>query len=171
MSKKCIEQTQLIVKKLDTSLDLSKFDCSLDDDMGLNEFIHKEAIDYQNEGLGVTHVFYYEGNPVGYVTLAMDNIKVKHTKLPLRVKANIKQYPALLLGRIGVDNLVRKRSVGRCVCLWTVGLAKILSEKVACRFIVLLTNQQKRKFYEKCGFEVCPGFENKSRPFMYFQLY
>lgn len=46
------------VKKLDDKTELSEFDCSDNDDLGLDEFIHKEALEYQNEGMGVTHLFY-----------------------------------------------------------------------------------------------------------------
>ena len=54
------------VNKLDDKTDLSKFDCSDNDDLGLDEFIHKEALEYQNESMGVTHIFYNEENIAGY---------------------------------------------------------------------------------------------------------
>jgi|GEM_PF-5216639 len=40
-----------VVKRLSKKSDLSDFDCSRNDELGLNEFIHKEASKYQQEGM------------------------------------------------------------------------------------------------------------------------
>jgi len=161
---------ELTVKKLDEQTDLSGFDCSKDDDMGLDEFIHKEAMNYQRESLGITHLFYYKGNIVGYVTVATSSIEVKYTKLHLPFFRPIK-YPALLLGRLAVDNRYRRRNIGHCICLWCIGLAKEIAKKIGCRFVIVVTRQSKVEFYRKCGFDICPRFERKEKVFMYFQTF
>ena len=166
-----IDLEQLSVKKLSEELDLSSFDCSVDDTLGLNEFIHKEALEYQKERMGITYVFCYQSIPVGYVTLAMYTIEVKETRLQrLRIIRNEKRYPALLLGRLGVDNNYRERHIGRNMCLWVVGLAKAHSNEIGCRFVVVLTKKEKVEFYKKCEFEIAPKYENKEKILMYFQI-
>ena len=55
-----VNLNDLSVKKLDAETDFSTFDCSQNDDLGLNEFIHGEALAYQREALGATHLFYLE---------------------------------------------------------------------------------------------------------------
>lgn len=162
--------SELTVKKLDEQTDLSGFDCSKDDDMGLNEFIHKEAMNYQRESLGTTHLFYYKDNIVGYATIATSDIEVKYTRLHLPFFRPMK-YPTLLLGRLAVDNRYRGRNIGHCICLWCVGLAKELAEKIGCRFVIVLTSQSKKGFYRKCGFDICPGHEEKKRVLMYIQTF
>jgi len=44
-------------KILSSETDLSGFDCSINDELGLNDFIHNNALKYQQEGMGVTHLF------------------------------------------------------------------------------------------------------------------
>ena len=48
-----IDFQRIDVKKLEEADDLSSFDCSQDDDMGLNEFIHEEALDFKRNRLGI----------------------------------------------------------------------------------------------------------------------
>lgn len=163
-----ISLAQLSVRLLSEGINLQDFDCSHDDPLGVNEFIHKEALQYQNELRGMTYVFCYDGVSVGYVTVAMHAIEVKETKL--RIVTREKHYPALLLGRLGVHNDFRNRNVGSALCRWTIGLGNELSKRVGCKFVVLLTAQLKVKFYEKCGFEICPKYGKKQKVLMYFQL-
>jgi predicted N-acetyltransferase YhbS len=163
-----ISLEQLTVRLLSGGMGLQDFDCSTDDTLGVNEFIHKEALQYQNELRGMTYVFCYDGVNVGYVTVAMHAIEVKETKL--RMVTREKHYPALLLGRLGVHNDFRDRNVGSALCRWTIGFGKELSKRVGCKFVVLLTVQPKVRFYEKCGFEMCPKYGKKQKVLMYFQL-
>lgn len=163
-----INLEELTAKTLNENIDLGCFDCSVDDPLELNEFIHKEALQYQKESMGITYLFYYNDLIVGYVTIAMGAIEVKETRLPRRSRE--KDYPALLLGRLGVHNDYRHRNIGRSICSWTIGLANEFSKKLGCKFVVLLTAQNKVSFYTKCGFEKCPKYDNKQKVLMYFQI-
>jgi hypothetical protein len=62
---------------------LSKFDCSKDDALGLNVFIHNEALKYQQNGEGVTHLFYRRDKIVGFVTLAIGSIRKDRVNVSL----------------------------------------------------------------------------------------
>ncbi|MCL2135405.1 MAG: hypothetical protein FWH37_07645 [Candidatus Bathyarchaeota archaeon] len=74
---------KFIRKILSSETDLSNFNCNIDDELGLNDFIHKDALTYQQEGMGVTHLFYDDDKIVGYVTLAMHSIKTDLSDLPI----------------------------------------------------------------------------------------
>jgi hypothetical protein len=159
------------VKKLDAQIDLSGFSCTDGDDLGLDEFIHTEALDYQNESMGVTYLFYNGNQIVGYITIAMGSIGVKMTKLRLGFFGDKIRYPAILLGRLAVQNGLRRRAVGKCMALWCIGLAQRLSAEIGCRFIVLVTKGESRiKFYSECGFQESP-IDQKEMKMMYFQLF
>jgi predicted GNAT family N-acyltransferase len=84
-----------------------------------------------------------------------------------------KRYPALWLGRIAVDNKLRRRAVGKCMILWTIGLVQGISKDIGCRFIVLITEGEHRiEFYTECGFKLCPiELPEKGMKMMYFQLF
>jgi GNAT superfamily N-acetyltransferase len=169
MSSTKLDLQQLNVKQLEEQTNLSGFDCSKDDTLGSHDFIHKDAKQYQKECMGSTYMFHFQNVFVGYVTVAMHAIEVKNTRL--RIVTNMKSYPALLLGRLGVHNDHRNRNIGRSICLWTIGFAKEFSQEVGCRFVVVLTSPDKVAFYEKCGFAICPKHERKKKVLMYFQIF
>ena len=154
MSSLKFKQNDFTVKKLDDKVDLSSFNCCDNDDLGLDEFIHKEAFEYQQQGMGVTYLFYNDDQIAGYVTVAMGGIGVKITDVKVAVYDK-KRYPALWLGRLAVHNKFRKRDVGKCMIQWVIGLAQKTAEDMGCRFIVLVTKGEQRiEFYTKCGFKV-----------------
>jgi hypothetical protein len=165
------------VKKLDAQTDLSGFDCSENDNLGLDEFIHKEALGYQKESMGTTYLFYNSEKIVGYITVAMGSIGVKMTTLHLDIFGDKIRYPAILLGRLAVQNGLRRRAVGKCMTLWCIGLAQRLSAEIGCRFIVLVTKGESRiKFYNECGFQESHIDQKKKSgeeemKMMYFQLF
>jgi len=66
-----------------------KFDCSLGDELGLNEFIHKEALQFQNENMGITYLFFFYDVIVGFATLSMSQIEIKETKIRLPFQTTI----------------------------------------------------------------------------------
>jgi hypothetical protein len=120
----------------------------------LDEFIHKEALSYQKERMDVTYLFYNNDKIAGYITVAMGSIDVKMTTLRLDVFGDKIRYSAILLGRLAVQNGLRRRAVGRCMTLWRIGLAQKLSTEIRCCFIVLVTKGESRiKFYSEWGFQ------------------
>jgi len=68
-------------RKLQFTDDLSGFSCDQDDRLGCDDFIHKkdEAKLYQKERHGITYLFFYGSDVVGYVTLAMSSIPARPT--------------------------------------------------------------------------------------------
>ena len=169
-SQQDIESQGLEFKILERSDGLSTFDCSEDDVMGLNEFIHSEAMQYQEGNLGVTYLFLYNKRIVGFATVAMSRMETKYAPFILPFRVEIKYYPALLIGRLAVHNEFRDRNVGANICLWCLGLAKELSTKVGCRLVVVLTEGKIVDFYKKCSFKVVPKFEKKKKVLMYLQV-
>jgi len=150
--------------------DLSSFDCSVEDEMGLNEFIHKEALQFQKENLGVTYLFYYSNIIVGFATIAMSQLEIKETKNLLSLKTNIKFFPALMIGRLGISKDYRHRNLGENICYWCVSQAKQLSEKIGCKLIIVMTNDEKSDFYKNCRFDLLPKCEKKEKKWMYLQV-
>jgi len=141
------------VERLSGEHDLSGFCCNDDDVSGVDEFIHKEALRYQEENMGVTHLFFHGDDVVGFVTLSMTHIEGKDAPDPEGLAYfGSKKPPSLLIGQLGVDNRYRRRGLGRLLCYWCEGLAIELNEKVGCRYLVLHTEKELIRFYERCGF-------------------
>jgi len=134
--------------------DLSDFNCSTDDESGVNEFIQYEAKKYQHENMGTTYLFYYKDKIVGFATLSMNSINVKETPEAKEISDWFrKRVPVILLGQIGVDNSVRRRGLGTVICEFCTGLAVDLSQRVGCRYIALHADLKFINLYKKCGFE------------------
>ena len=162
--------TDLRYEVLNANHNLSSFDCSNDDEMGLNEFIHDEALQFQKEKMGITYLFFYNDIIVGFATLAMSQLEIKETKIKLPFKTTIKDYPALMIGRLATNNSYRGRHVGENICLWCVSKVKQLSSEIGCKLIIILTNDKKYMFYLNCGFDMIPKFEKKAKKWMYLPV-
>lgn len=147
------------------------FDCTDGDTMGLNEFYHDEALDYQDERLGITYVFNYDSKTVGYATIAMSKIVRDEIKRRFRLPIPQQDYPALLIGRLAVDNKWRKKYIGTNICKWCIGRAVSLSEEIGCRYVVLQTDEEHKFFYEKCGFSLFKEEPNRKGTIDYWYLY
>jgi len=142
-------------RKLEFTDDLSGFKCDQDDRLGCDDFIHKEdeAKLYQKERFGITYLFFYEGDVVGYVTLAMSSIPAKRMDKRFKESVRLKFYPSLLMGRLAVGNNWRRKGVGKYLSDWCLGFAITMSERVGCRYVILETDESNVDFYESCGFK------------------
>ena len=140
------------------------------DEMGLNEFIHNEALQFQKEKMGITYLFFYNNDIVGFATLTMSQLEIKETKIKLPFKTTITDYPALMIGRLATDNNYRGRHVGESICLWCVSKVKQLAAQIGCKLIIVLTNDKKYMFYINCGFDMVPKFGNKTKKWMYLPV-
>ncbi len=97
------------------------FDCGHDD---LNDFFRNDPLNYEKEFLGMSYCFLLNENPKEIVcifTVSNDSIKVnflpnarkkKVTKQIPREK-HFRNYPAVLVGRLGVNLKYRGKGIGR----------------------------------------------------------
>jgi len=159
-----IDSRKITNRRLAYSDDLSTFKCDLDDELGCDDFIHKEieAKLYQKEKHGVTYIFFYETTMIGYVTLAMSSILAKRIEKRQKGQVPLTSYPSLLVGRLAVHNEWRDKGVGEYLCNWCVGVALDISERIGCRYVILQTHEGKRvDYYAKRGFQKGQELEDK----------
>jgi len=140
------------------------FICDCDDEMGLNEFYHKEACEYQDERLGITHQFRYIGRVIGFVTLAMSSIE--RVKIPEEDQLALRQkvYPALLIGRLASHNDCRGKGLGTYLCKWCIGFAVEASSRVGCRYVALETIEKRVEWYKRRGFKILEKMRHSGKP-------
>lgn len=165
-----IKAEELRFEVLNERHNLDSFDCSFEDEMGLNEFIHNEALQFQKENLGVTYLFFYKDAIVGFATIVMSQLEIKLTKISLPFKTSIRDYPALMIGRLASSNDYRHRHVGENMCLWCLSKAKQLSKELGCRLIIVMTRDKKTTFYTNCGFDMIPKCEKREKKWMYLPV-
>ena len=123
--------------------------------------------------------FFYEyfekKQVVGYVTASMSKI---HTEIDDNQKQN---FPALLLGMLGVDQNYAREGRGTKLVMYIIGLANKLCKQVGCRMVILEVRDIQTddntftedttliKRYKKLGFQVANTNKTNSK-MMYFDL-
>lgn len=143
------------------------FDCGNED---LNEFFDKDVINYTSELLGKSYCFTLdddESQIVAAFTISNDSIKTYTLPNARKKKINadiprqkqMKSYPAVLIGRLGVNKDFRRiseeeKSVGDQLMDFIKSWFIDKSNKTGCRFIVVdsYNNIAPLKYYKRNGF-------------------
>jgi GNAT superfamily N-acetyltransferase len=149
MARRYIDFDKITVDFLSGNNYCRDFDCSFEDDMGLNTFYHREAFNYLEEKLGITYVFLYEGVTLGFATLAMESVLRQQIDKDDQLDIHTKKYPAALIGRLAVDNNWRNLGLGTWIIKWCIGCVMSISDQIGCRYVVLQTNSRREGWYRK----------------------
>lgn len=142
------------------------------DPLGIQKFFDDEMDCYQNNKLSRIVVVKNWKQAIGYFAVSMNAIEVKQEleqdeKVP---GTTTRKYPAMLIGRMGVDKKYRKKGIGKAICSYCVGLATDLSLRVGCRYVMLQTSIDKVEFYKKCGFTLSKKPPKNEKVWMYRRL-
>ena len=139
------------VDELPSDLDFTENDSK--DTLSIHKFYYDDLARYQQSNLSTVRLIKADGKIVGYFTVSMNAIELAKLGKDEKVKNTTpKKYPAMLIGRMGVDKKYRNKGIGRDVCMFCRGLAIETGKRVACRYVVLQTTQERVNFYKKCGF-------------------
>lgn len=142
--------SDLIFHKLSEKDDISIFDCGHGD---TNEYIKEDAIEYQNRDIAITYVLKDSNRVVGFISLAMGAIKVVGNPKLSIPGIEIKDYPALKIGRLGVDKNYSKKGFGTEFVSLAMALALEVKETVGCRFLAVDAYPNRIEWYKGRGFE------------------
>ena len=154
-----IDISKIKVDKLSKYHKLDLFDC---DDMDINEFLIKDAWCWQEKKIATTTIFIYDEEVIGFFTASCDAIKLKEDeKADHDLSKSIKEFPAIKIGRLGVDKRYQSKGLGTLILKFAIGYILECSEKIAVRFITVDAYPEKEEWYKKCGF--IPNLEHKSR--------
>ncbi len=124
------------------------------DPLGVDIFLKQKALGYRKNNLSAIYTVRVDGELAAFFALSMFAIQVKelHDKEKIG-DMNLVSYPAILLGQMGVDKRFRNQGIGYRICQFCLGLAQEVGKKVACRYVILETNEQKASYYKKLLFE------------------
>ncbi|WPR72354.1 N-acetyltransferase [Flavobacterium sp. NG2] len=156
------------------------FDCGNED---LNDFFQNDALNYQSELLGKTYCFTLDENPKIIVcAFTISNDSIKTTFLPNSRKKKVikdiprqkqmKSYPAVLIGRLGVNKYFRNvpgeidrtgKQLMNFIKSWFIDGAN----KTGCRFIVVdsYNTLGPLKYYSDNGFIPLFSTEDQEKEF------
>lgn len=164
----------LRVERFRENLEVRTFDCG---DKDLNDFLTtKEVAKYEREGLGKTHLVYWqpEGKLVGYFTISNESLRleylrsVKSFSIPGEIR--VESVPGVKIGRLAVEQSFQRRGVGSLILKFIAGLA--LGAPAAARILFLEAYPESVQFYEKFDFTrvVHHRFKHRRTILMYFDL-
>lgn len=161
------------------------FDCGNSD---LNEFFAKDVLKYTSELLGKSYCFTLdedESQIVSAFTISNDSIKTFTLPNSRKKKVNtdiprmkqMKSYPAVLIGRLGVNLDFRKikgeeKSIGDQMMDFIKSWFIDKSNKTGCRFIVVdsYNDIAPLKYYKRNGFTELFSSEDQEKEFTNFPL-
>ncbi|MCI5601011.1 MAG: N-acetyltransferase [Hallerella porci] len=160
------------------SCDLQSFDCGRED---INEFFRNDALQYQDELFGKTYLFSPRDNlnqiaaaftvaNASIFTRLLPNSRQKKVGYEVHHSKNQINYPAVLLGRLGVDRRFSGHNLGlqiiEFVAQWFAGD----ENKSGCRHLIVDAYNENwlLEFYKKCGLN--PIFSSEEQERKYRQI-
>lgn len=137
------------------------------DDSDLCEFFAKDFINYNQDLFGKTYCFTLDEYPRKIVcafTIANDSIKAQlipksdRNRLTRKVsnqKRNLKSYPAVLIGRLGVNKDFEGKGIGRELMNFIKSWFIDSNNKTGCRFLVVDSYNKEHpiRYYSNNGFK------------------
>jgi hypothetical protein len=148
-----IDLSKLKFKKYDPfvdnliNLDFKQTDGS--DPLLVEEYVKNQiSKDFEKKSNKI-FVVSYEENIIAFFTLSMSVICSKNLlkdgggEDDADSESSNKKivFPALLMGKIGIDKKYRCFGIGKYICLFCMGLAQKTNEKIACAFFIFRTTQ------------------------------
>ncbi len=152
---------------LSDKYDLSNFDCG---DADYDDFIKNYAPKHQMSKLGTTYLFFHNDKIVGYVTIAMGDLKKEKGTSELKDTGPLRNIPCLFLAQMARDKSVKGLGVGDILIEWVVGKAMGISTEIACRYVLLECEEHNIKVYQRNGFILIPKSKNDKRNYMFYDL-
>lgn len=170
----------LTIIRLSTEYKFKNFDCGDED---LNDFFLNDSINYQNQLLAVTYVVEnkLKNDIVAFFSLLHDKISINDLPSNNQWKKNFKDlmpigkrfssYPAVKIGRLGINNSYQQKGVGSFLMDFIKG-SYLEDSDAGCRFITIDAYCQSLHYYEKNQFKyLTPLDSTEDTRAMYFDLF
>jgi GNAT superfamily N-acetyltransferase len=169
----------LLLEASKTNLSISKdFDCG---DPELTNFFTNQSIHFKSQLFGKTYCFVHKFPPnpiiaaftisngsIHLLSLPNNRRKVLNQKVPR--EKQMRQYPAVLIGRLGLDINYQGKRIGNEILdfikLWFIDP----QNKTGCRYLIVegLNDEKTITFYTRNGFK--PIFSNEIQEAAYYKL-
>jgi GNAT superfamily N-acetyltransferase len=165
---------ELRVERFRETLEVRSFDSG---DKDLDDFLTTaEVSKYEAEGLGKTHLVYWqgEGKLVGYFTISNESLRLEYLKsvksFSIPGEIRVESVPGVKIGRLATDVAFQRRGVGSHMLRFIGGMA--MGGPAAARILFLEAYPASVRFYEKFDFEqvVHHRFKHRRTVMMYLDL-
>lgn len=159
------ENCYLSTLKNNDEMDL--FHCG---DRDLDDFFHNDSIAYINQLLGKTYLYRLNDTPTNVVAaFTVSNASIRVDDLPNSRKKKLehdiphqkscRNYPAVLIGRLGVDRNFQSKHLGSEILTFLKYWFVEPNNKTGCRFLLVDAYNSERtiEFYQRNGFKLLFG--------------
>lgn len=137
--------------------DFSKLDFKWkgNDELGVHKYIHDNPSNYVDNHVSAIFTVRHENKIIGFFTLSMSYIGKNKMLDNDALDVTFSNYPAILLGQMGIDLPYRGKEIGEKICSFCRGIGQDINERVACAFLILQTTAElAKKYYEpQCHFK------------------
>ena len=158
-----IKSSEIILRKLDERMDVSSFDCGIEE---LNGFLRENAIEDLKKRMNVTYVLLHGERVIAYYCILADRIDTKVDPIRRSMRDRLKRkadyrytsFPSIKIGRLAVDKDFQ--SANHC----EVHLGQLIvnglkfqyatERQFGCRYLTVdaMNNERTLHFYERNGF-------------------
>ena len=170
----------LRIFKLPPNYVFKPFDCG---DNDLNDFFLNDSVKYQNQLLAVTYVVeeIVQNEIVVFFSLLHDKISINDLPSNNQWKKKFKDimpsgkrfssYPAMKIGRLGINNAFQGKGIGSFLMDFIKG-NYIEDANAGCRYITIDAYRESLQYYEKNQFKyLTPIDSTQDTRAMYFDLF
>lgn len=156
------KSSEFTIETLQKHHDRSSFSCGIDE---LDNYLKHQAGQDHRRRVSAPFVLLDQNTSdiAGYYTLAMTGINLKD--IPEKLAKKLPRYPvipAVLLGRLAVDNRYQNRKLGEYLLVDAMKRSLDHSSDIAAFcFVVDAINDQAKSFYKKYEFIEMPRYKNR----------
>ena len=152
-----------IVTEITNDINLKDFKCTNED---VNKFLKIHALNNHLKNLSKIYILINEETSalIGYMTLSADALRLPDSK-----KYEIREVPAILLGRIGIDDKYRGKKYAETYLIpFAIGVCHEVMNNIGCRLLIAEINlvDSILDFFLKNGFKI----ERESKKYHYLSI-
>lgn len=154
---------------------MQNFSCGDED---LDEFFTRDCFAYAEQLLGKSYCYKLDTNPNEVVcafTLAnacirvsdLPNARKKKIETDIPHVKSLKDYPAVLIGRLAVSHEFRSLHIGSDVLTYIKYWFVAPNNKTGCRFVIVdaYNSESTKSFYEKNGFKLVFSTDDQEKEY------
>ena len=173
-SKIPIDLSKLSFEIFDSKInDISNLDFTIydgKDPLDVDRFIRENSI--KEDKSNIIYIEKYYGKIVGYFSVSMSRIGTDKLDENTRAKLDhIKNYPALLLGHIGIDKKHRKVGFLDFIIKFSTGLGVYMQSMTGCSFLITYTTRELAEKYYVPKYKFNYKKSEKSKVWIYKRLF
>jgi GNAT superfamily N-acetyltransferase len=125
------------------------FDCARESQ---NRFLYERAWPEQQDRHSTTYLYHVDGIMAAYASVCANSIVLGTREKPSSIR--YKHIGVMKLAQLGVDHHFKGRGLGRFIVSDMIGLAREVSEYVACRYVALDAEPNLVDWYVAQGFRI-----------------